>query len=379
MGSDSIGAILLQKDPKTLLMRPVYFTSPVIKPTEMAYSAMEKMVLALMFATQRFRAYLLPRHFVIITIEDTFPHVLQHMDVCARISKWIVQLQEFDYTVMVEESTQAALAGILTHQFKEKKEKKELKNSPPQVPPWTKEIEQAFALYFDGAYRRKEGKAAARIVMFNPLKEKVMEKQTVLLNVSSKNEAEYAALIAGLEWCVSNEVSQLNVYGDSMLIVKQVQGIWSCKSDKLATKIREVKGLIKKIKHCQVHYMGRAKNQEADALASECLREVTIGAIKLQEPKLQGRESLQDVICFMETGEPPPQLTKGERRWLARKAVRYQLINEDLFCTGKDQVLRKVPSHKDIHCILHSCHDDVCGGHFAYEITCKKVLQAGFV
>ena len=38
-----------------------------------------------------------------ITIEDTFPHVVQHMGVSARISKWIVQMQEFDYTVMVEE------------------------------------------------------------------------------------------------------------------------------------------------------------------------------------------------------------------------------------------------------------------------------------
>ena len=66
--------------------------------------------------------------------------------------------------------------------------------------------------------------------------------------------------------------------------------------------------------------MGRAKNQEANALASECLKEITVGAIKLQEPKLQGRE------CFLETGEPLPHSTKGERRWLARKAMRYQLI-----------------------------------------------------
>ena len=49
--------------------------------------------------------------------------------------------------------------------------------------------------------------------------------------------------------------------------------------------------------------MGRAKNQEADALASECLKEVTVGAVKLQEPKLQGRESLQDVLCFLERQE----------------------------------------------------------------------------
>ena len=59
-------------------------------------------------------------------------------------------IQEFDYTVMVEESTRVALAGILTHQFKEKKQKKEMKNLPPPLPPPVKEIEQAYALYFDG-------------------------------------------------------------------------------------------------------------------------------------------------------------------------------------------------------------------------------------
>ena len=86
-------------------MRPMYFANRVMKPIEKAYTKVEKMVLALMFATQRFRSYLLPRYFIIITMEDTFPHVLQHMDVSAKISKWIVRLQEFDYTVMVEEST----------------------------------------------------------------------------------------------------------------------------------------------------------------------------------------------------------------------------------------------------------------------------------
>ena len=92
VGSDSLGAILLQIDPKTALMRPVYFASRVMKKVEKEYSPAEKMVLALMFATQRFHSYLLPRHFVIITMEDTFTYVLRHMDVSARIAKWIVQL-----------------------------------------------------------------------------------------------------------------------------------------------------------------------------------------------------------------------------------------------------------------------------------------------
>ena len=276
---------------------------------------------------------------------------------------------------MVEESTWAALADILTYQLMEKKEKKESKQSTPPAPPTIKEIEEAFSLYFDGAYRKKEAKAVvAGMVVFNPTNEKVMERGLVL-----SNEAEYVALLKGLEWCVSNNITRLHVYGDSILIMKQVQGIWSCKSDKLSSKLREVKSLLRRITHVQIHYVGRAKNQDADALASECLKEATVGAIKLQEPKLQGKESLQDVISFLETGEPPPSLTKGERGWLARKVVRYRLIKDDLFCQGKDQVLQKVPPSGDIHRILHSCHNDVCGGHFAQDIACQKVLQAGLV
>ena len=42
-------------------------------------------------------------------------------------------------------------------------------------------------------------------------------------------------------------------------------------------------------------------------------------------------------------------------------------------------MLWKVPSKEDIHRILHSYHNDICGGHFAYELTCRKILQAGFV
>ena len=90
--------------------------------------------------------------------------------------------------MMVEQSTQAVLVDILTHQLKEKKERKKSRDSPPPVPPPIKEIEQA---------------TAAGIVLFNLLKEKVMEKGMVLPNVSSNNEIEYVALIGALKWCVS--------------------------------------------------------------------------------------------------------------------------------------------------------------------------------
>ena len=54
------------------------------------------------------------------------------------------------------------------------------------------------------------------------------------------------------------------------------------------------------------------------------------------------------------------------------------MVNDCLYCLGKDGVLRRVPSGCEIKQILEACHDGVCGGHFAHEITSRKVLQAGF-
>ena len=72
-------------------------------------------------------------------------------------------------------------------------------------------------------------------------------------------------------------------------------------------------------------------------------------------------------------------MNRSEKRWLATKATNYCLINEDLYCKGKNAILRKVPIEKEIIDVIKSCHEGVCGGHFAQEITSKKILQAGFV
>ncbi|MCO5554435.1 hypothetical protein L7F22_007965 [Adiantum nelumboides] len=132
----------------------------------------------------------------------------------------------------------------------------------------------------------------------------VMEKGVFVKDVHSNNEAEYVALSLGLEWCLSNGITRLNVYGDSMLIVKQIQETWACKSDKLAAKLRTIKGTLRKCKAVQVHYIARGKNQLADTLASNVFKEAMIDAMKLQEPKLQealptSRVTAKDVANFI--------------------------------------------------------------------------------
>ncbi|MCO5587054.1 hypothetical protein L7F22_040999 [Adiantum nelumboides] len=244
-------------------MRPIYFVSRVMTPLEKDYTVIEQMVMALMFAVGRFRSYLLPKKFVILPVDDTFPLVLQHMDVSARISIWLVRLQEFEYTVQVESSTRASLAGMLTHRCYERKVK--VKAPGPEPIEVQAKLSGAHSLYFDGAYKRKVDKASVGISIQDDNGQKVFGKGLLVENARSNNEAEYVALALGLEWCVSMGIKRLNVFGDALLLIKQVHGTWACRNQSLVPRLRRVKELMKRFKAIQLYHVPRKENQEANA------------------------------------------------------------------------------------------------------------------
>ncbi|MCO5563979.1 hypothetical protein L7F22_017632 [Adiantum nelumboides] len=278
---------------------------------EKDYTAVEHMVMALMFAVGKFRPYLLPKKFVILTLKEKFPLVLQHMDVSACISKWLVRLQEFEYIVQVENSTRANLASLLTHKCYEKKLK--VKQTMVKVEEEVSKLGEAHSLYFDGTYKRKEDKAAVGVVIYDEEGRKEFGKGLMLENAHSNNEAKYAALSLGLEWCLNLGIKRLNAFEDALLLVKQVHGTWACKNQGLVVRLRRVKELLKRFEVAHFLHVPRKDNQEADFLASEQLQDVTIGAIALQQPQFQGSDCMPNILHFLETGECPKGLSKGKR------------------------------------------------------------------
>ncbi|MCO5593379.1 hypothetical protein L7F22_047391 [Adiantum nelumboides] len=363
VGLDAFGAVLMQKDPKIAYMRPIYFTSKVMTQEQKGYTDIEQLVFSLIVAIRKFRSYLLPKPFIILTLEHNLPYAIQHMSISSKISKWVLELQEYEYTFIVEDSTRTSLADVLTYKL----------DFSPQG-----EIEDAYTLLFDGAYRRQKNKAAGGFVILNEEKKEVLKKGIQLHLAHSNNEAEYATLKADLEECKSMRIRRLMVKGDALLIVRQVQGTWACKNSKLLQLLHEVKLLMKEFEAIQIQHISCQHNKEADNMANTQF-EVMVGAIKFKEPLFQGQETMEDILYFLETGECPKHLERVQRHRLVRKALSYQLIGKYLYHKGKDLVLRRVPLAKEIEEILMSCRDGVCGGHFAQEITSKKILQAGFV
>ena len=83
---------------------------------------------------------------------------------------------------------------------------------------------------------------------------------------ASNNEAEYVAVIAGLNLAHSLEVDQLEVCSDSQLIVRQIEDTYEAKSGRMILYLRKVRDLLKKFVLVQVRHVPRAENSRADAL-----------------------------------------------------------------------------------------------------------------
>ncbi|CAK9802814.1 Transposon Tf2-6 polyprotein [Anthophora quadrimaculata] len=93
------GAILLQRDDRDNMLHPVYFASGKTTPTEERYSSYELEVLAIVKSLKKFRVYLLGTPFKIITDCQAFALTMRKKDLCVRVARWALLLEEFQYTI----------------------------------------------------------------------------------------------------------------------------------------------------------------------------------------------------------------------------------------------------------------------------------------
>ena len=97
--SVAYGAILMQRDSGDNVFHPVYYSSGKISPAEEKYTSYELEVLAIAKALKKFRVYLLGIPFKIITRCRAFALTMRKKDLCVRVARWAILLEEFDYKV----------------------------------------------------------------------------------------------------------------------------------------------------------------------------------------------------------------------------------------------------------------------------------------
>ena len=123
-------------------------------------------------------------------------------------------------------------------------------------------------LYVDGASRSNPGLAGAGIYLIKD--DKILCQKGFFLGTKTNNEAEYYALILGLFFIHEHQEfnNQLIIYSDSQLLVRQLQGVYRVRDQKLIPLYQTVKQILLGVDFSLIH-VPREENTIADKLANE--------------------------------------------------------------------------------------------------------------
>jgi ribonuclease HI len=128
----------------------------------------------------------------------------------------------------------------------------------------------------DGGARGNPGPAAIGVVVRDDggaVLEEVGEK----IGEATNNVAEYRALLKGIELAAAHGAGDLELIGDSELVVRQVEGRYKVKNAGMKELHAEVKKALAGFESWSIRHVRRAENADADRLVNEALDGVLDG------------------------------------------------------------------------------------------------------
>nr|GFB26233.1 reverse transcriptase domain-containing protein [Tanacetum cinerariifolium] len=94
----AVGAVLGQRIEKHF--RPIHYASKMMNQAEANYTTTEKEMLAVVYAFEKFRSYLIMNKSIVYTDHSALKYLFAKKDAKARLLLWILLLQEFDFKVI---------------------------------------------------------------------------------------------------------------------------------------------------------------------------------------------------------------------------------------------------------------------------------------
>jgi probable phosphoglycerate mutase len=130
-------------------------------------------------------------------------------------------------------------------------------------------------IYTDGGSRGNPGISGYGLVIYED-KQKVLYQEGKFLGIKTNNEAEYSGIIAAIEWVKKNKtnynITQLNFFADSQLMIRQFQGLYKVKAPTLLPLYAQAQQLLAQINlPTKFTDVRREFNKLADELANQAM------------------------------------------------------------------------------------------------------------
>ncbi|XP_050369143.1 uncharacterized protein LOC126787275 [Argentina anserina] len=195
---------------------------------------------------------------VVVAQTDLVKYILTRLMLRGRIGKWILELSEFSlqYTPLKALTGQAVSDFLLHHPIMEDIEDQNLVVSFVHTHTWV--------LYFDGS--STDHLLGAGVALVNP--SGVRHCSSFQLEWKcTNNQAEYEAIIIGLELLLDLEVTEVEVLGDSLLVINQLKGVYKCNNFTLLPFWERASELLDQFADVVLNYIPRERNFAANELA----------------------------------------------------------------------------------------------------------------
>ncbi|XP_075640312.1 uncharacterized protein LOC142612067 [Castanea sativa] len=228
------------------MKNPVYFTSQALRGAEERYPSMEKLAFALITAAHKLKPYF-QAHTVIVFTNKPLRRAIRNPEAAEWMTIRVIKLSEFDIQYCPRTAIKGQVIANFIAEFTHTDEQGAEEN-----PQWS--------VYMDGSSNRQAG--GAGVVIHSSEVDEI--KCMVRLDFpTTNNEAEYEALIAGLDLAQVAGAMNVFVHCDSQVVTNQVNGDYECRGERMKKYLEQVKNQMNNL-HTKFIQIPREENEHAN-------------------------------------------------------------------------------------------------------------------
>jgi ribonuclease HI len=232
----------------------VAYVSRRLLDAETRYAFVEKLCLSLYYACSKFRHYILSSHCIVMCQHNVVRCMMQRPILSGRMGKWVYSLVEYElsYESLKAVKGQVVADFIVDHGV-------EMDDACTiTVTPWK--------LFFDGSVCANGCGIGCLIVSPNGV---AYDFSARLEFTCTNNQTEYEALLMGLSYLIDIRVKNVKVFGDSNLVVQQVNRESQCLDGVLSGYLSRCAQLVAELETFNIEHVRREHNTKANQLAQQ--------------------------------------------------------------------------------------------------------------